>query len=247
MANTKHSTAREIIIDRLLHKRCGYSIYDMVDIVNEALAFEGFSPVTVSTIRRDIETFRYHYRVKLEKKKRGYQTYLRYEDPNFSLYKNVLTFAEIQQIRTALMCIRLKDEILGTMMYEQLSKHLADILNIDHAEQPVVIFEKVCSQNDIKKYTTIYDCIIKKLPTVLEIKKSDGTMQKMVVHPYFLYQKSSNWHLLGHDSTNNVPVQIPIRAIKKITLTSEVEFIPNKDFPLNKYYEDIKNRVGVDH
>ena len=164
MANTKHSTAREIIIDRLLHKRCGYSIYDMVDIVNEALAFEGFSPVTVSTIRRDIETFRYHYRVKLEKKKRGYQTYLRYEDPNFSLYKNVLTFAEIQQIRTALMCIRLKDEILGTMMYEQLSKHLADILNIDHAEQPVVIFEKVCSQNDIKKDTTIYDCIMKRLP-----------------------------------------------------------------------------------
>ena len=246
MANTKHSTAREIIIDRLLHKRCGYSIYDMVDIVNEALAFEGFAPVTVSTIRRDIETFRYHYRVKLEKKKRGFQTYLRYEDPHFSLYKNVLTFGEIHQIRTALMCIRLKDEVLGTMMYDQLSKRLADILDIDHAEEPVVIFEKVCGKNDMKKYTTIYDNIIKKRPMILKVMQSDGTMQEMVVHPYFLYQKSTKWHVLGHDSTNNAPVRISIREIRSIAQAPEIEFIPNKDFPINKYYDDIRNRVEAD-
>ena len=58
MANTKHSVAREIIIDRLLHKRRGYSVYEMLDIVNEALEFEGFAPVTLNTIRRDIETIK---------------------------------------------------------------------------------------------------------------------------------------------------------------------------------------------
>ena len=29
MANTKRSVAREIIIDRLLHERCGYSVHEI--------------------------------------------------------------------------------------------------------------------------------------------------------------------------------------------------------------------------
>lgn len=247
MANTKHSTAREIIIDRLLHRRRGYSIYEMVDIVNNALEFEGFPSVTVSTIRRDIETIQYRYRAKLQAEKRGFHTFLKYEDPNFSLYNNVLTFGEIDQIRNALMCIRLKDELLGTLMYEQLSKRLADIIGIDHASEPVVIFEKICGQSDYKKYTTIYDNIMHQRPMLLTVKNAEGEIEEMIVHPYYLYQKSSKWHILGHDSTNSRPVQIPIREIQTIDLNPDVEFIPNTDFPLSKYYDYLKNGVGASH
>ena len=45
MANTKHSAAREIIIDRLLHKRCGYSLYEMLEIVNQSLEVDGYNYV----------------------------------------------------------------------------------------------------------------------------------------------------------------------------------------------------------
>ena len=54
MANTKHSVAREIIIDRLLHERCGYSLYEMLDVVNKELEVNGFRHVTLNTIRNDI-------------------------------------------------------------------------------------------------------------------------------------------------------------------------------------------------
>lgn len=239
MANTKHSTAREIIIDRLLHKRRGYSIYEMLEIVNKSLDFEGFPPVSLSSIRRDIETIRYHYKARIQTKKRRYQTLLRYEDPDFSLYKNVLTFGEIDQIRNALMCIRLKDEILGTMMYEQLSKRLADIIGIDHATEPVVIYEHVCEPRDMKKYTTIYNNIMQKQPMLLTVQNNEEAQEKMVVHPYYLYHKSYNWLLLGHDSTNSRPVKIPISNIKSIASAPEIEFIPNKDFPIQKYYNSI--------
>ena len=37
MANTKHSAAREIIIDRLLRERRGYSLQEILDKVNDAL------------------------------------------------------------------------------------------------------------------------------------------------------------------------------------------------------------------
>ena len=71
MANTKHSVAREIIIDRLLHKRRGYSIYEMLDIINESLEFEGFTPVSLNTIRRDLETIEIRYKQRLDKQKRS--------------------------------------------------------------------------------------------------------------------------------------------------------------------------------
>lgn len=71
MANTKHSTAREIIIDRLLRKRRGYSVYEILDIVNESLNFEGFGPVSITTIRRDLDTIRFRYKQKLEAKRKA--------------------------------------------------------------------------------------------------------------------------------------------------------------------------------
>lgn len=75
MANTKHSAAREIIIDRLLHKRCGYSLYEMLEIVNQSLEVNGYRPVSLNTIRNDIETFQYLYKQAIHVERRGYQNY----------------------------------------------------------------------------------------------------------------------------------------------------------------------------
>ena len=145
MANTKHSTAREIIIDRLLRKRRGYSVYEIMDIVNESLDFEGFSPVSITTIRRDLDTIRYRYKQKLETRKKSHNIYFRYEDPNYTIFNNVLTFGEIQQIQAALLAIRFSDEIQGTQMYIELSKRLADMFDLDHVSDPIVLYKNIPS------------------------------------------------------------------------------------------------------
>ena len=102
MANTKHSVAREIIIDRLLHERCGYSLYEMLDVVNKELEVNGFRHVTLNTIRNDIENFQHLYKQKIQVEQRGYRNYYRYEDPEASIFNNVLTFGEIQHLHSAL-------------------------------------------------------------------------------------------------------------------------------------------------
>ena len=238
MANTKHSVAREIIIDRLLHKRRGYSVPEMLELVNEALEFEGFSPVTLSTIRRDINTFRYRYRQRLYSEKRGHQIYFKYEDPNYTMFTNVLTFGEIQHIRSALMCIRARDEIRGSLMYQQLTKRLADILDIDSAYEPVVIYEKIPPLNEMKRFKALYEHVLSKTPAIITTRDDQNSPETdHIIHPYYLSQKGCEWYLLCHDSTNDKSAEIPLKSIVRMSTAREIKFIPNKDFPLNDYYK----------
>ena len=238
MANTKHSAAREIIIDRLLHERCGHSLYEILETVNNELELQGFRHVTLNTIRNDIDNFRYLYKQKIEVELRSYRNYYRYDDPNSSIFNNVLTFGEIQHLRSALMCIRARDQIRGTLMYQELTKRLANILDIDTAFEPVIIYEKIPPYNEMKRFKTLYNHILSKTPALITVfcKKEDQE-KEIVIHPYYLYQKENEWSLLCHDSTNDNPAEIPLKCIQRLVTAKDIEFIPNKDFPLKDYYK----------
>ena len=62
MANTKHSAAREIIIDRLLRERRGYCVKEILEIVNDGLTFQDLPTVSKNTIRNDIENIQSLYK-----------------------------------------------------------------------------------------------------------------------------------------------------------------------------------------
>jgi len=237
MANTKHSVAREIIIDRLLHKRRGYSVYEMLEIVNESLSFEGFPPVSRTTICRDLDTIRCRYRQSLEEEKRSHNVFFRYADPNFTIYKNVLTNNELRHLRSALLSIRFVDPILGTLTYNDLSQGLDDMLNVDPASDPIVLYKKIPSENDQRRYKAIYrHCRTKTPATITYSLGGEESEKEILVHPYFIMYDCPNYYLLCHDATNDAAAKIPISKIRRLASTPEVEFIPNKDFPLQDFY-----------
>ena len=237
MANTKHSTAREIIIDRLLRKRRGYSVYEILDIVNESLNFEGFGPVSITTIRRDLDTIRFRYKQKLEAKKKSHNVYFRYEDPDNTIFNNVLTFGEIQQIQTALLAIRFSDELQGTLMYKELSKRLADMFDLDPGSDPVVLYKNIPSTAECKRYRALYEFIRTKTPISITYYPSiDEKRRESTIHPYFILKDNSKYYLLGHDSDIDTSVKIPISNIIRMSAADGVSFIPNKDFPLKDFY-----------
>ena len=237
MANTKHSAEREIIIDRLLHKRRGYSVYEMVEIVNRSLEFEGYPPVSVTTIRRDLDTIRYRYRKRIESEKRSFNIYFRYADPNFTIYNNVLTTGEMQHLHSALLSIRFVDPIQGTLMYEELSQRLADMLDIDPASDPIVLYKKIPSQNDQKRFKALYQYIRTKTPAIITYSTDDSNSEKeATIHPYFIMYEESIYYLLGHTSTDEGPIKIPISTIKRMSPAYDTKFIPNNDFPLKDFY-----------
>ena len=237
MANTKHSVAREIIIDRLLHKRRGYSLYEMLETVNKELENNGFRPVSLNTIRNDIDNFRYLYKQKIEVEQRGYRNFYRYEDPNSTIFNNVLTFGEIQHLHSALLSIRFVDPIQGTLMYKELSKRLSGILDVDHASDPIVLYKKIPSKADQRRFKALYQSIRTKTPiNITYLPVGSESSQEEVIHPYFILYDDNKYFLLGHTATDNGPAKIPISTITRLSPARDTKFIPNKDYPLKDFY-----------
>lgn len=237
MANTKHSLAREILLDRLLQKRHGYTIPEMVDIINDSLAFEGFPSVSASTVNRDLDTLRYHYKAKIVVERRSYYKCYMYEDSSYSVFHNTFTFGELQQIHHALMAIRFVDPIQGTMMFEQLSERLAHMLEVDTVDDPIVLYKNIPSRFECQRFGILYQAIRKKKPVCVRYHSSiDKRARELVVHPYYILNDDAKYFLLGHDSASNSPVKIPISNISSLHQVEDTPFIPNHDFPLQDFY-----------
>ena len=238
MANTKHSAAREIIIDRLLRERRGYSAMEITDIVNRGLEFQGLPPVSRNSILGDIRNIQYLYKRPLTIERRGRQLYYQYEDPDCTIFTNVLTFGELQLIQSALNSIRYIDPMEGTMMYKELPERVAKILGLETEENPVVIYETPPSLNNLKRFRTLYELILKHYPARISYHTESGKVERnVIVHPYYLLNRENEWYLLCRNETSNRPEKIHLSAIDRIEFADEVEFIPNEDFKLQDYYQ----------
>ncbi len=241
MANTKHSVAREIIIDRLLHERCGYSVHEILEIVNRHLETDGFRPVSINTIRNDIEIIRFRYRIPLEVKKRSHRMIYRYEDPNQTIFKTVLTFGELQHIQSAIQSIIFRDPIQASLMYKQISERLGHLLKLDTIGEPILIYEEIPDMDELKMFQSMYNYIQSKSPAIITYKPGRGKKEcEIVVHPYFLLQKNQKWNLLCFNGTDEKPEEIPITAISHVAPADGIELVPNTYFDFKEYYKKLK-------
>lgn len=237
MANTKHSAAREIIIDRLLRNRRGYSIQELLEIINRSLEMDGFRPVTANTIRNDIRNIMYGYKLKVHVEKRGFREYFMYEDPESTIYNGVLTFGELAHLHSALLSIRYQDEMQGSLMYQQLSERLCGLLDFESISEPILIYERIPVQQELDVFQSLYENIRTKTPVYVDYKKSSKDKGlRVLIHPYYLRQRGYKWYLLGHDATNGKSVDVYIGEFSHVTAANEVEYIPNSEFQLNDYY-----------
>lgn len=238
MANTKHSAAREIIIDRLLRERRGYTALEIWDIVNRGLEIEGLPPVSRNSILNDMRNIRCLYKKTLKIERRGRQLYYQYEDPDSTIFTNVLTFGELQLIQSALNSIRYIDPMEGTMMYKELPERVAKILGLETEENPVVIYETPPSLNDLKRFRTLYELILKHYPARITYHTESGKVERnIVVHPYYLLNRVNEWYLLCRDESANSPAEILISAISCIEVAANTKFLKNEDFDFKDYYK----------
>ena len=238
MANTKHSVAREIIIDRLLRERRGYSKMELWERVNNALDFEGFAPVSEATIRNDLKDIQTLYNKKLTIEKRGKELFYKYEDPGSTIFNNVLTYGELQLIQSALITLRYIDSMEGALMDKELPEHVGKILGIESEGNPVVIYETPPSMNNLKRFRVLYEYILKQYPAQISCRTNKKEVKRdVIVHPYFLLQRGEDWLLLCHDETNNCAGEIPLSVISQISYADGTEFIPNDDFQLKDIFK----------
>jgi len=237
MANTKNSTVREIIIDRLLHQRRGFTVNEIFEKVNNQLELEGLNTVCINTIRNDIDNFRSMYKQKLHIVRKGNYRFIRYEDPNFTIFHNVFTYSELRMLHSAILSICYLDEVQGQLVFTQLTDQLGAQLELNSTDEPILLYENTPSAVELSIFQQLYEFIRTHTPAV--ITYIPGTIEPerdIEVHPYFLRQKDSKWLLLCRNATDNCPEEIPISIITRVTTASDLKFVPNKDFPITDYY-----------
>ena len=242
MANTKHSVAREIILDRLLHEKCGYSIREIWEIVNRQLEEDELHPVSINTIRNDIETIQTRYMIPLHVEKRSFRYYYRYEDPNQTIFKTVLTLGELQHLRSAIQSIIFRDPIQASLMYKQISARLGALLQLDLIQEPILIYEDIPDSEELKMFQSMYNYIESRVPAAISYKTDNGKDERdITVHPYYMHQKNQKWILLCYNGTDEKPFEIPITAISHVTPADDVKFIPNTYFDFKEYYKKLRS------
>ena len=235
MANTKNSAVREIVIDRLLHQRRGYSVKEILEKVNAELVLNGLDTVSMNTIRNDIQNFRTIYKQTLHIVRKSYYTYFSYADPNFTIFKNVFTHSELRLIRNAILSICYMDSTQGHLVYQQLCDQLGNQLDLNSDDDPFLIYEDSPSEVELGIFQLLYEYIRTHTPAAITyIPGSHEPEREIQVHPYFLRQKQHKWYLLCRNATDNCPEEIPISVIIRVVTASDLKFQPNEDFPLKE-------------
>ena len=233
MANTKKASVREIVIDRLLHQRRGYTVQEILEKVNDELQLEGFGTVSLNTIRNDIQNFRSLYKQSLHIVKKSYYTYIRYENPNFTIFNNVFTHSELRLIHSAILSISYMDELQGHLVYRQLCDQLGNQLELSSDDEPILIYENSPSEIELGVFQLLYEYIRTHSPAAITyIPGSFEEEREIQVHPYFLRQKEHKWYLLCRNATDNCPEEIPISIITRVASSNDLKFQPNEDFSL---------------
>ena len=122
-------------------------------------------------------------------------------------------------------------------MYKELSTRLADMLEIDPASDPIVLYKHLPSNDDCRRFRMLYEYIRTKTPACItyNFEKKEG-QREAVIHPYYILNDDAKYYLLGHDEKTDSPIKISISKIINITPADNTEFIPNHDYPLQEFY-----------
>lgn len=244
MANVKNAGVREIILDRYLRKRRGYTINELMELVNKHLVLEGFRPITAgNTIRNDLTYISNRWKQPIRESKRRQAICYCYEDPSFSIFKCEFTLAEKQFIHSLLINCKFMDILQGSPLCQELEEHLREELYPDSYEQPILIFENIPNETAEYYFSVCYDSIRSRQPILVVHARNKGKPAS-TIHPYFLRQHRQKWHLLGYDDQQDVVTCICVNDILSIEKDYDAAFIPRSADDVNDYYDALFENNG---
>lgn len=246
MPTNKNAQLRYRILDECfkdqLHQ---YEIDDLLDKVNEKLWDINGTSVSLRQIRDDIKYMR--DRVTFDAPIKAYpfdgkRCYYRYEDPEFSIFKNELSEEErIKLSSTIDMLGKYRgpnfawlEEVISSLEYRFGVKPNADnIVSFDQNEQ----------LKGIEHLSDIIDAIANHQPLKLTYRTYSGNEIKTIIHPYHMKQYNSRWFLFGLEESK-YGKQITNRALDRIIkfTPTDIPFIENEDTDFKIYFDDV---IGV--
>ena len=173
MANVKSGAFREIIIDRCLQSRRGYSTMEIMKKCNDALERRCEPLITATnTIRNDILSIENRWNVVVEPIKIGRNIRYRYQDPNFSIFNFPLNENEIAQLNQAVSLLKRFEGMPGFDWVDELNAHLQSTINLELRH--IVGFDENKQLKGMEYFTPLFECISRKEVIKLRYGLDDG-------------------------------------------------------------------------
>lgn len=241
MANVKSGAYREVIIDRCLQSRRGYSTQEIFDKCNAALERRNETPITaLNTIRNDILAIENRWHIEVEQVRSGREIRYRYKDPHFSIYHNPLNENEIAQLSEAVSLLRRFEGMPGFGWVEEMSAHLQ--ATVSASPEPVIGFDENKELKGTSFFTPLFKSITNKQALSITYKSyKTGKVIEAVIHPYYLKEYNQRWFLFAlHDEYKKLANYAldRIESVKSAT----VKYIPNTAIDFDHYFDNV---VGV--
>ncbi len=241
MANVKNGAYREIIIDRCLQDRDGYSTKEIFDKCNDALETRGEPPITaLNTIRNDILAIENRWGIVVEEVRSGREIRYRYKDPKFSIYNSPFTEEEITQFYKSASLLRRFEGMPGFEWVEEMIAHLRTTVSAN--PEPVIGFDENKDLWGKGFFTPLFKAITSKKAIKITYKsfKSGKTIVE-TIHPYYLKEYNQRWFMFALNDKYKTISNYALDRIESIERSS-IKFIPNKEIDFAHYFDNV---VGV--
>lgn len=241
MANVKNGALREIIIDRCLQSRRGYSTQEIFDKCNAMLEGRGEPTLTaLNTVRNDMLAIENRWGILIEKVKIERYIRYRYQDPNFSIYNSPLTDDEVMQLTQAVSLLNRFEGVHGFEWVSELNAHIQSSVSA-HVE-PIVGFDENQQLKGMEYFTPLFRAISTKHIVKLNYRTFGGEETKdITIHPYYLKQYNQRWFLLAYNEERK---QISIYGLDRIENVTDTQatYQVEEGKDISTYFDNI---IGV--
>lgn len=247
MPKSKNAEYRFMILDRCFsdfhHK---YNIDDLLEKVNDKLydANGRKSMIMERQLRSDFNAIRkmlpdgiYLEAIPYDGKK----CYYRYSEPDFSIYKNELSVAEVQSLRSAIEMLSKYRGLPSNAWLEEVISNLEIRFGVKSDIENLVSFEQNEQLKGIEFLSDIIDATIAHQPLNIEYTSTNGNYHQHILHPYFVKQYNGRWFLFGLDEKEERIKSLAFDRIQSIS-NSNHAFIKNEKIDFNSYFDNV---VGV--
>lgn len=251
MPTNKNAQLRYQVLDRCFsdfNRR--YEINDLLDEVNEILydLFGDESTIRERQLREDIKYMRervgYNAPIKAYQYD-GKKCYYRYEDENFSIFKNELSIEEMHNLRSTIETLGRFRGLANNAWLEEVISNLEFRFGIKSNLENIISFEQNEGLKGLEFLSEIIDAAVNHQPLEIHYLSFNDKESVGIIHPYHVKQFNNRWFLFGMEEYGGKQ-HIANRALDRILKVSvaDVSFVKNTFVDFSTYFNNI---IGVTH
>lgn len=248
MPQTRLATLRYQALDHCFSDRTRlYFIGDLMEAVNRTLEANDQQTISRRTLYNDIRDMEsnHDWNVVFEEPALdGRKRYYRYEDPDYSIWKNDLNEQQLEQLKSLMLLLQQFHGLPQFDCIREVIGHLEEKYGFTlKSPESVIAFDTNEDVVGLEFLSPLFEAIVSKQPQRIRYQPYGKDAYESIVHPYFIKQYNNRWFLLGYTQNGTFEglTNMAFDRIKSIR-PAGVSFVENKDYDMEEYFEDV---IGV--